>query len=345
MHFVRALDRVRIAYAVTGGGPPVVKTPNWLTHIEFDYRSPGWQHWLRFLSGQWRLYRCDQRGSGLSDRDVADVSFLRWVDDLECVVEAAGLERFSLLGISQGGAVAVEYAARHPEKVERLVLYGAYVQGWARRGDTVALRQGNAMLELIKTGWGEDNPAFRQLFTSLFMPAATEEQCRRFNELQRVSAAPEMAARLVEAAGQIDVLARLADVKAPTLVAHARDDGRVPFEQGRQLAAGIPGARLVTLDSCNHVLLEQDPAWQQFCAVFRDFVPGQAAAPQVSLHELTARELEILSLVVKGMSNAEIAEATAVTAKTVRNHLSNVFSKLGVRTRAQAIVACRQIID
>lgn len=344
VHFVQTPDRVRIAYAKTGSGPAVVKTPNWLTHLEHDAQSPGWTHWLEFLSSRWTLIRCDQRGSGLSDWHVDDLSFDRWVDDLECVVDAAGLERFTLLGISQGGAVAVEYAARHPERVERLVLNGAYAQGWARRGDAAELRQGNAMADLIETGWGSGKQAFLQLFTDLFMPEATPEQRHWFNELQRVSTRPEIAARLVRAAGEIDISDRLGDVQVPTLVVHARDDARVPFEQGRRLAAGIPGARLVSLDTRNHVLLAQDPAWLQFCELFAEFVPGASNERhklQAAARELTTRERDIVALVAQGQSNAAIAAQMSITAKTVRNHLSNIFSKLGVRTRAELIVACR----
>jgi pimeloyl-ACP methyl ester carboxylesterase/DNA-binding CsgD family transcriptional regulator len=348
VRFATPADGVRIAYAVTGNGPPVVKTPNWLTHLEFDHLSPGWSHWLLFLSSRWQLYRTDQRGSGLSDRVVAPLSFEHWVSDLECVVDAAELEHFSLLGISQGGAVAIEYAARHPDKVERLVLYGAYAQGWARRGSLRELRQGRAMVDLVETGWGTGNDAYLQLFTNLFMPDATEEQCRWFNELQSVSTRPEIAARLIEAAGSIDVSHRLKDVRAATLVIHAKDDARVPFEQGRRLAAGIRDARLVSLDSRNHVLLEQDPAWPKFCEAFSEFVPGRRVSP--ARHDklpddLTPRERHILSLLVIGLSNAEIAERVQISAKTVRNHLSNAFSKLGVSTRAQAIIACRDLID
>lgn len=335
IRFVTTPDGVR--------GPAVVKTPNWLTHLEFDLASPGWVHWLEFIFARRTLYRMDQRGSGLSDWCAADLSFDRWVEDLECVVDAAGLTRFSLLGISQGDAVAIEYAARHPDKVERLVLFGAYARGWARRGDPVELRQGRALLDLIETGWGSGNIAYLQLFTNLFMPDATEPEHAWFNELQRVSTRPDIAARLVAAAGEIDVSHRLADVKVPTLVAHAREDARVPFEEGRLLAAAIPGARLVPLEGRNHVLLQSAPAWRQFRDALDAFVPVGAPPGRTSfrLDELTVREREIFDYVLQGLGNAGIAARAGISEKTVRNHLTSIFSKLGVRNRSEASVAAR----
>jgi len=344
--FVPARDGVRIAYAESGRGMPLIKTANWLTHLEYDWRTPVWRHWLEFLSAQGRLVRYDERGNGLSDHDAADLSFARWVEDLEALVEHLGLERFNLLGTSQGGAVAIEYAARHPEKVERLVLHGAYARGWARRGD-LEQRRGRALLELVEVGWGADNPAYRQIFTTLFVPDATEDQARWFTELQRVATEPAVAARLIEAAGQIDVTSSVSRVRAPTLVLHGRQDARVPFEEGRQLAASIPGARFVPLDTRNHALLEQDPEWERFKSEFRVFVRGNAAPAAASLEldapygALTAREVAVVQLLVEGLENREIARRLGITEKTVRNHLTRIFGKIGVRNRAQLIVRVR----
>ena len=271
IQFTTASDGVSICYSTVGSGPPLVKAPNWLGHLEFDWRSPVWRHWWEELAKDHLLVRFDQRGSGLSDWSVEDVSFAAHVGDLESVVDALGLERFVLLGVSQGGAFAVEYAVRHPERVSELILYGSYPRGRAFRGPEEAAKA-EAESILINTGWGQDNPAYRQLFTSMFMPEATPEQMNWFNELQRVSASPENAFRIVTAAATIDVLDRLPLVSVPTLVLHGREDARVSFDVGRRLAAGIPSARFVPLESKNHILLEGEPAWQVFLSEFRKFV-------------------------------------------------------------------------
>ncbi len=271
VQFCQAADGVRLAYASVGSGPPLVKTANWMNHLEHDWKSPIWSHIARALSQDFTLLRFDQRGNGLSDWDVPHFSFEAFVSDLEAVVERAGLERFALLGISQGAASAVEYAARHPERVTRLVLYGGYVQGWRHRS-AEEQKTREAMLTLIRTGWGQDNPAFRQLFSSLFMPGGNAQQFEDFNELQRVSCSAENAAKISEANAWIDISERLAKVQAPTLVLHSNRDARVPFEQGRSLAAGIPNARFVALESRNHILLPDEPAWPRFQHEVRSFL-------------------------------------------------------------------------
>jgi pimeloyl-ACP methyl ester carboxylesterase len=264
IRFCRAADGVGLAYAVVGEGPPLVKTSNWLNHLEYDWESPVWRHMFRALAGDHRFIRYDSRGNGLSDWDAADLSIEAMVSDLEAVVAAAGDERFALLGISQGCAVAVEYAVRHPERVEKLVLYGGYARGWRIGGTPTQLAEREAMVTLAETGWGRDTPAFRQVFTSLFIPDATAEQIGWFNELQRITTSPANAARLMRSLGIVDVRERLAMVAAPTLVLHAREDLRVSFERGRELAAGIPGARFVPLEGRNHLILEHEPAWPRF---------------------------------------------------------------------------------
>jgi pimeloyl-ACP methyl ester carboxylesterase/DNA-binding CsgD family transcriptional regulator len=342
------MDGARIAYASSGEGPVVVKTANWLSHLEYDWRSPVWRHWLDFLGARHRLVRYDERGNGLSDRELADLSFERWVEDLECLVESLGLEQFTLLGLSQGGAVAIEYAARHPEKVDRMILCGAYARGWARRGDATELRRARALLDLVEAGWGDDNPAYRQVFTTLFAPDASDEDSRWFNELQRIATEPAIAARLIEAAGDIDVVESLGRVRAPTLVIHARDDARVPCEEGRLMAAAIPGARFVVLDSRNHVLLESDPAWPRFKEEFvafagpaPDVLPLASPAPEPPFGALTLREAAIVALLCEGLNNRQIAARLAIAEKTVRNHLTRIFGKFDVSTRAQLIVRAR----
>jgi pimeloyl-ACP methyl ester carboxylesterase len=266
-------DGVRLAYSRLGGGPPLVKTGNWMTHLEFDFETPIWRHLYRALSRDNTLIRYDARGNGLSDRDVEEVSFETFVTDLETVVDAAGLDRFALLGISQGCAVSIAYAVRHPQRVSHLILLGGYPVGWAKRARSAAEKeQGAAMLTLLRLGWGQENPAFRQLFTSQFIPGGTKEQADWFNELQRISTTPEDAARNLIANGDTDVSALLAEVSVPTLVMHSRDDARVPFDQGRRLAAGIPGARFVPLPSRNHLILEGEPAFPKFLQEIRSFL-------------------------------------------------------------------------
>lgn len=271
IRFCGAPDGTRIAFASTGSGAPLVKAANWLNHLEYDWESPVWRHVFRDLAAGRRLVRYDARGNGLSDWDVDDYSFDALVSDLEAVVDACDLERFDLLALSQGCAVAVEYAARHPERVSRLILYGGYARGWNRMGSEALTRQAEAMIVLVRMGWGHDHATFRQMFTSMFMPDAPQEHHDWFNELQRLSSSPENAARLIRACGDVDVRHRLADVRASTLVLHARHDILQPFNRGRELAAGIPGARFVGLESGNHLLPADDPAyvrWLEEVAAF-----------------------------------------------------------------------------
>jgi pimeloyl-ACP methyl ester carboxylesterase/DNA-binding winged helix-turn-helix (wHTH) protein len=265
IRFCAAPDGVRLGYAMAGSGPPLVKAANWLTHLRHDWESIVWGHWLRDLSARYRLVHYDARASGLSDWDVDDVSFERWVDDLGVVVDDIGLERFSLLGVSQGGAVAVTYAARHPERVSHLVLYGTYALGRTMRAKTSSQRrQAAVMLDVVESAWGEDNSMFRQMFAAQFMPEGSTEQWDAFDEHQRLTASPENARRLLATASTIDVTDVAPLVRTPTLVLHATDDRRVPYEQGQLLAALIPGARLVALPSCNHLLLDGETAWSRF---------------------------------------------------------------------------------
>jgi pimeloyl-ACP methyl ester carboxylesterase/DNA-binding winged helix-turn-helix (wHTH) protein len=272
IRFCTATDGVRIAYATSGAGPPLVKPANWLTHLEYDWESPVWRPWLRELSCEHTLLRYDERGSGLSDREVDDLSFDAWVRDLETVVDAAGLERFPLLGLSQGCAVAIAYAVRHPERVSRLVLYGGYAQGAIARARTPQEReQADLVMRQLPLGWGQDNPAFRLFFAARFLPEGTPEQTRWFSELQRITTSPEIAVRLRATAATIDVRALAPQVRAPALVLHATGDAAVPFDQGRALAALLPNARFVSLDSRNHILLESEPAFARFIDETRRF--------------------------------------------------------------------------
>jgi DNA-binding winged helix-turn-helix (wHTH) protein/pimeloyl-ACP methyl ester carboxylesterase len=257
-------DGIRLAYATTGSGPPLVKASNWLTHLDFEWESPIWRHWYSALSQHHRLVRYDERGNGMSQRDVTDVNFDTWVRDLETVVDAAGLDRFPLLGISRGGAIAIAYAVRHPERVSHLVLYGAFARGVKHFGTAQDIEARRALASLLRLGWGLNNPAFCKTFTCRFIPEATPQHEQWFDELQRVSTSPENAALLMERDDDIDVRPLLSQVKAPTLVIHCDRDHAVVPERGRQLAAGIPGARYVSLPSANHLMLEEEAAWPLF---------------------------------------------------------------------------------
>jgi pimeloyl-ACP methyl ester carboxylesterase/DNA-binding CsgD family transcriptional regulator len=345
IRFTTSGDGTRLAYATCGSGPALVKSANWLSHLEFDWQSPVWAHWFRFLSSGRTLLRYDARGCGLSDWSATDLSLSAQVADLEAVVAASGVDRFALLGISQGGAVAIEYACRHPERVSHLVLLGAFARGWFVASEKVA-QKARALFDLIETGWGQENPAFRQVFTALFVPEASPEQQRWFGDLMRITSKPAIAASILRAYGAVDVRERLAAVQAPTLVVHARRDACIPYSLGRELAAGIRGARFVTLDSSNHVLLETEPEWPRFCRVLDEFVgrapaTAEPVADERVLAALTPREIEVLGLVAAGLSNAEIAGRLFRSEKTVRNHLTRIFDKLGVSSRARAIVLAR----
>jgi class 3 adenylate cyclase/pimeloyl-ACP methyl ester carboxylesterase len=273
IQFCTTSDGVRLAYSTVGEGPPLVKVANWLSHLDFLRVSPVWRHWGRELSKYNLFVYYDGRGTGLSDWDVEIISFETWVHDLETVVDAIGLKRFILLGISQGGATAIAYTVRHPEKVSHLILYGAHARGWAKMGlPQNRIEALQSLAKLTEIGWGRDNPAYRQIFTSMIMPEATTEHMRSFNDLQRMSTSPEIAAKFWIEFGNIDVLELLPRVTVPTLVLHSRYDAMATFKAGRQLAASIPGARFVPLESKNHILMENEPAWQQFVAEIHRFV-------------------------------------------------------------------------
>jgi pimeloyl-ACP methyl ester carboxylesterase/DNA-binding CsgD family transcriptional regulator len=344
IRYLRTSDGVQLAWAEAGSGPVLVKASNWLTHLEYDWDSPVWQHWMRFLSGSFRFVRYDERGCGMTDWDVEELSLPRWTEDLESVIDtAAPGERVALLGISQGGAACISYAVRHPERVSRMVLYGSYARGVDRRGNEAGEREYRAIIELARAGWGRDNPSFRQVFTSRFVPGATPEQIAWFNELCRKTTSAAMAGELMAARASLDVTDLLAQVRVPTLVIHGRQDAVVPLAEGRLLASSIPGAQFVELDSRNHVLLDGEPAWERFKQVVLEFtgVAPEPSGEDTAFAALSGREREILILITEGLGNAEIGERLAISEKTVRNHVSKVFDKLGVWTRAQAMVFAR----
>jgi pimeloyl-ACP methyl ester carboxylesterase len=342
--FCTAPDGVGLAYAIDGEGPPLVKASNWLSHLDYERESPVWRHWVRELSRGHTLIRADQRGCGLSDREFdAAPTEETYLDDLATVVDAAGLERFALLGVSGGGPTAVQYAVRNPDRVSRLVLYGTYARGRYRRSPD-EVEQSRLFIDMIRVGWGGTVPAFRQVFTATYIPSAGEEQKRWYDELQRASSTGEMAARLWRSRTEVEISDVARRVTQPALVLHGRQDRGVPYDEGRRLATLLPDARFVTLESDNHILQEGEPAWAVFLAEVRAFLGGDEHAPvaDADLGELSARECEVLELVAAGMSNEQIAERLVLSCRTVERHLSNVYVKLRLSGKsARAAAAAR----
>ncbi len=280
VRFFTASDGVRIAYTVGGQGPVLVRTIDWLNHLDFEWKSPFLRHWLSEIMRHHTLVRYDQRGSGLSDWNVHDFSFERMAKDFEELVEAAGLEKFAIFGGCQGAAVATAYAARHPQRVTRMIFQGAFSNGWPPEGDG-SMEQFSALLTLIRLGWGRDNPAFRQLWSTLFHPDADSVQMDWMNELQRVASSPENAVRMMLEFPKIKVLDLLPKVSCPTLVMHSRDDAAVPVQEGRLVASRIRGARFVELPSRSHLVAPGDDAWEQFVAEFAGFLSWEEKPARV----------------------------------------------------------------
>jgi pimeloyl-ACP methyl ester carboxylesterase/DNA-binding CsgD family transcriptional regulator len=342
VRYVTASDGVRLAWAESGDGPVLVKAANWLTHLEYEWQSPVWKHWIQFFSKHCRFVRYDERGCGMSDWNGGGLTVDQWAADLASVIDAARpAAPVTLLGISQGGIACLHYAIQHPERVARMILYGGYARGALRRDNPPAARAYQAMIDLTRWAWGSDNPTFRQVFTSRFIPEGSQEQLQWFNDLCLKTTTPEIGATLLEARAVLDVSAILRDVRTPTLVLHARGDAVVPIAEGRVLASSIPGAEFVELDSRNHILLEHEPAWQRFCESVLAFLQTGATTGDSVFAALSARERQVLALIADGLSNTDIAERLKISEKTVRNHASNLFDKLGVWSRAQAIVFAR----
>ncbi len=346
IRFCTSRDNTRIAYATCGQGPVLVRALQWGTHLELDWQTSVWRPWLTALSKSSTLIRYDSRGCGLSDRDVDDFSSARHLEDLEAVVDACALQRFALIGLTGGGPSSVTYAARYPQRVSHLVLYGSFLRGRIARSTTSAQQdETETLLHLIELGWERDDPSFRQLYSSQRIPAATADQFRSFNELLRKSASPANASKLLRALHADDVSDLAPQVRCPTLVLHSREDTHVPFEQGRALAAAIPDARLVPLDSRNHFVLEQEPAWASLLAVLEAFLPAaesiMPSAAEPRIEGLTPREHDVLELVAQGIANQSIGQRLHMGEKTVRNNVSIIMCKLGVHTRSEAIVMAR----
>jgi pimeloyl-ACP methyl ester carboxylesterase/DNA-binding CsgD family transcriptional regulator len=347
IRFCTSADGVKLAYAVSGEGPPLVMSATWLTHLDHQWRSLAWQPWLDAFSREHKLLRYDSRGCGLSDRDADDLSFETWVQDFECVVEAASFRRFALLATCQGGPIAIEYAARHPERVSHLILYGTYARGRLQWTDLPKeVEKGEALLDLTKLGWGQENHAFLQVWASHFQPGGTLEHMRSWCDQQRAATTAETAVRLLRIGWNVDVREAACKIKCPVLIVHPERDAVVPIGEGRLLASLIPNSRFVQLDSENHMPLPDEPAWPQLLGEVRKFLAEPAVAASggrkaLPLNDLTPRERAVLEGIAEGLDNSEIATSLDLSEKTVRNHITRVFDKICVEHRYQAIVLAR----
>ena len=342
------MDGVTIAYAVHGSGPPLVIDSCWLSHLQYDWESPVWRHYLTELGKVATVYRFDERGHGLSDRDVHDHSLDVRLADLEAVVAHAGLERFSLLAMAQGGPVAIQYTARHPDQVGRLVFYGSYAGVGAVATSEEDHELDLALDSLIRVGWERPTPEFRRVFTYLMIPGATEEQKGWLDELQRRATTAEVAVQARRQRREADSSRHLASLDVPTLVLHSLGDRMNDFGYARHLAREIPGARLVPLESDNHILLEDEPAWPVFVREVTEFlaedqpvVPGLGDDPR---RLLSSRELEVLTLAARGHDNAAIAAELSLSVRTVERHLQNVYDKLGLRGKSARAGAVSRLL-
>jgi pimeloyl-ACP methyl ester carboxylesterase/DNA-binding CsgD family transcriptional regulator len=340
-------DGAKLAYALSGEGPPLVMSASWLTHLEHQWDSLAWRPWLEAFSREYTVVRYDSRGCGLSERHVESATFETWVRDFECVVHAAGFEQVFVLGTCFGGPIAMEYAARHPHRVSRMVLYGTALRGRLRRTDMPEeIEKAKVLADLLHLGWGRENHAFVQVWASMFQPGGSLEHMRSWSTQQTVATSAETAARLLPIGWQVDMTQAARRIECPVLVAHAERDRVVPLQEARMLAALIPDCRFVLLDSENHMPLADEPAWPHFLAATRSFLRERSGARAgnggLRLDTLTAREREVLERIARGCDNAEIAALLGVSEKTVRNHVTRVFDKIGVQHRYQAIVQARE---
>jgi pimeloyl-ACP methyl ester carboxylesterase/DNA-binding CsgD family transcriptional regulator len=344
IRFCKSRDGTRIAYAVSGSGPPLVWVQHWVHHLEIDEQSPIWQPWLSLLNRRHTLIRFDWRGCGLSDRESVAFSFENYVADLEAVADAIGIERFELFGMAGAGAgSAMTFAVRYPERVERLVLQEAHTRGrLAGRPTPERVLEAHARLKVIELGWPNETPAYGQFFTALHVPDASATYVQAYNDLLRQVTSPENCVQLLRSFWEADFSEILPQVRCPTLVLHSRYDSVIPFDEGRKVAALILNARLMPFESRNHLLLATESAWPQFAAVLDEFLVGSMDKPAASmLDQLTPREREIVQVLAWGLDNSEIAARLKISEKTVRNHVSTIFSKLGVTSRAQAVARAR----
>jgi pimeloyl-ACP methyl ester carboxylesterase/DNA-binding CsgD family transcriptional regulator len=347
IRFCTGRDGVRIAWASHGGGPPLIVVSCWLSHLQHDWRSPVWRHFLEDLGSFTTLIRYDERGFGMSDWNVTDFSLEARYGDLEALVEATGFERFAVLGMSGGSSVAMAYAARHPERVSRLVLYGT-VCGHPPRLDDDDRAEEEVFRSMIRIGWAKEDPLFRRVFTRIFVPDASEEQMRWFDDLQRVSTSPQNAVASRIGRQAVDIVDEIPRISAPTLILQAIGDQATTFENAIEVAGLIPDARLVELDSANHILLADEPAWATFVAEVRAFlepdIRADGAQRASSIEPLSPRELDVLRQAARGLDNGAIAAELGLSVRTVERHLSNAYAKLGVSGKAARAAAVAEVV-
>ena len=343
IRFCRSADGVRIAYAVHGTGPPLLISTCWLSHLQYDWESPVWRHFLADLGRFATIIRFDERGHGLSDWDVTDHSLEMRIADLEAVADDAGFPRFALMAMAQGGPVAIRYAAAHPERVSRLAFYGSYAD--PRLGETEEDAELEATFDqMVKVGWARPESTFRRVFTSLMIPDATEEQMRWLDELQRVSVSATVAYTARRQRREQGAAECLGDLDVPTLVLHSRHDRMNDFDDGRFLATSIRGARLVPLDSRNHIVLEHEPAWSVLVQELAQFMRPDGPAASDGPAALSAREREVLGLAARGLDNDAIALELTLSVRTVERHLQNVYGKLGLQGRTARAAAVARLL-
>ncbi len=347
IRFCTTADGVKLAYATSGNGTPLAMSATWLTHLEHQWQSLAWQPWLEAFSRGHQLLRYDPRGCGLSDRNTDKLSFENWVRDFESVIDAASLPRFDVLATCWGGPVAIEYAARHPERVSRLILYGTYALGRLRWNDRPKeVDKARILIDLTRLGWGKENHAFLQVWASAFQPGGTLAHLRSWCDQQSAATSAETAVRLLQIGWNVDVREAARKIKCPTLILHPARDAVVPIDQGRLLASLISDSRFVSIDTENHMPLADEPAWPRIVAEAQAFLAEPAARPAMRnalpLGDLTPREHDVLDAIARGLDNKEIAAALGLSEKTVRNHITRVFDKIRVEHRYQAIVLARE---
>jgi pimeloyl-ACP methyl ester carboxylesterase/DNA-binding CsgD family transcriptional regulator len=348
VRFCRAPDGARIAYARHGSGPPLVIATCWLSHLQYDWQSPVWRHFLADLGKIATVVRYDERGYGLSDWDVDDFGLEARVADLEAVVDHAGLDRFALMAMSQGGPPSIAYAVRHPERISRLMLYGSYAAAF-RDPTPEDLELDAALEQMIKVGWARPDSAFRRVFTSMMIPGATEEQMCWLDELQRMSVSAKNALAARRQRKQANVVDLLPQLDTPTLVLHSRHDRMNSFEDSRFLASMIAGARLVVLESSNHIVLGDEPAWPVFVDEVASFLepdrqPATRAVGVDVASVLSPRELDVLRLAAEGRDNESIARALTLSVRTVERHLHNTYTKLGIQGKSARAAAVARLL-
>jgi pimeloyl-ACP methyl ester carboxylesterase/DNA-binding CsgD family transcriptional regulator len=349
IRFCTAPDGVRIAWARHGAGPPLVISTCWLSHLQHDWESPVWRHFLDDLGRVATVIRYDERGHGLSDRDVDDHELAARVGDLEAVIAAAGHESFALMAMSQGGPVAIDYAARHAERVTRLIFYGSYATA-DLDADPEQLEMNAAFEQMIKVGWARPQSEFRRVFTSMMIPSGGEEQMRWLDELQRVSVTADIAIRARQQRKEASSVHLLPELRMPTLVLHSRHDRMNPLADGRFLASSISGARFVVLESDNHIVLGDEPAWQVFVHEVTEFMQPDSEAAATSERVdvaalLSPRELDVLRLAAAGRTNDEIAELLVLSVRTVERHMQNIYVKLDVQGTAARAAAVAKLLS